>query len=461
MTGVLSNLKYYVFFAVLLIGVPTSYYLSLKFAFVEKTVFFLMVFFTVQMQDINFVSRETFRLTSKGFEVGMVDIATIVILLIVLNRKKQFPIHLPPGSYIYFVYFALSVLSIINSNVVIFSFFELWKMIRMFVYFFVIYNYINNYKQFNDLMRGIAIIIIYIFYQVMQQKYLQGKFQTAGPFPHQNSLVMYSIILGSLVFAYLLNKKNVKFVKFLVWLILLGMNSVVVISTLSRAGMVLYAASISIILYLSFASGFSVKKIGVMFLLLILSTAVLFRAWDSITERFKTAPEESANVRKELAVAALKMVKDKPLGIGLNNFGIKINPPWQYSNHIEMHNADDPDEKNGLVETIYLMIAAECGWHTLFVFLCFLMYFFVLNIQNYFRYRNTDYQFFSIAMIGGLLAIYIESSLEWVLKQTNNFYQLMLVFALIAVLRKLSKTMCSTATLTNQNAKQRLNLNYR
>ncbi len=438
MTDLLSNVKYFVFFAVLLIGVPSGYFLSLKNPMVEKVIFFLMVFFTIQMQDINFVSRETFRLTSKGFEIGMVDIATTVILLLVLHRKNKYPIHLPPGSYIFFAYFAFSALSIVNSSVIIFSLFELWKMMRMFVYFFVIYNYVNDYKQFNDFMRGVAAIIAFIFYQVMVQKYVQGKFQSSGPFPHQNSLVMYSIILGSLVFSYLLNKKNVKFIKFFVWLILFGMISVVVISTLSRAGMVLYALSICIVLILSFSSGFSMKKLGVTFLLLILGIVVLVQAWDSISERFRTAPEESTNVRKELAIAALKMVKDKPLGIGLNNFGIKINPPWQYSNHIEMLNPDDPDEKNGLVETIYLMIAAECGWHTLFIFFCFLFYFYFMNIQNYFRYKKTDYQFFSIGLIGGLLAIYTESTLEWVLKQTNNFYQLMLIFALIAVLKKLS-----------------------
>ncbi len=39
--------------------------------------------------------------------------------------------------------------------------------------------------------------------------------------------------------------------------------------------------------------------------------------------------------------------------------------------------------------------------------------------------------------MGGLLAIYLESTLEWVLKQTNNYYQLMMVFALIAVMKKL------------------------
>jgi hypothetical protein len=156
------------------------------------------------------------------------------------------------------------------------------------------------------------------------------------------------------------------------------------------------------------------------------------------------------------------MVEDEPLGIGVNNFGIKINPPWQYSSHIEMHNPDDEDERNGLVETIYLMIAAESGWHTLGAYFLFIFYFYFLNLRNYYRYRGSDFQFFSVGLIGGLLAIYIESGLEWVLKQTNNFYQLMLMFAMIAVMYKLEQRFKKQHIEIPKNltTKQRVALEY-
>lgn len=439
MSESLSHLKYIIFFATLFIGVPLGYFLSLKFPKVEKVIFFLMMFFTVRMEDINFVSRESFRLTSRGFEIGLVDICTFIIFLLILKRRRSFHIHLPSGSWLYFLYFSLSAISIFNAAVPLFSWFELWKMTRMFLYFYVVYNYVNSFEQFNDFMLGVAAVTVYIFIEVMKQKYWEGRFQSFGPFPHQNSLVMYSIVLGSLIFSFLLNKKDISFVGFSLWLLLFAMTSVSIISTLSRAGLVLYAMSIVIVLGLSFMSGVTSKKITVTVLLIIVSLAIMARAWNSISERFNTAPAESAIVRRDLVLAAVKMANDKPLGIGLNNFGIKINPPWQYSNHIEMHNPDDEDEQNGLVETIYLMIAAESGWHTLAVFLGFIFFFFFRNVQNMLSYRGTDYQYFAIGLTGGLLAIYLESTLEWVLKQTNNFYQLMLMFAMIMVMTKLEK----------------------
>ncbi|MDD2332330.1 MAG: O-antigen ligase family protein [Candidatus Cloacimonetes bacterium] len=438
MTESISDLKYIVFFATLFIGVPWSYFLCLRYPKLERIIFFLMIF-TAKMEDINFVSRETFRLTSKGFEIGMVDMATFVIFLLVMHRKKQYPIKMPPGSYIFFAYFALSALSITNSAVVLFSLFELWKMVRMFLYFFVIYNYIVDFEQLNDFMKGVAAITIYIFIEVMDQKYLQRRFQSPGPFPHQNSLVMYMIIFGSLIFAFLLNKKDISFYKFVFWLVFFGMASVTVISALSRAGLVLFALSVTVILAMSFFAGITQKKTWIAGILIVASLAMLAQAWNSINERFRTAPEESAKTRVDLAVAALKMVKDKPLGIGLNNFGIKINPPWQYSSHIEMRDPDDEDEKNALVETVYLMIAAEAGWHTLALYFTLIFYMYFLNIRNFFRYYGSDFHYYTIGLLGGLLAIYIESGLEWVLKQTNNFYQLMMMFAIITVMYKLER----------------------
>ena len=52
------------------------------------------------------------------------------------------------------------------------------------------------------------------------------------------------------------------------------------------------------------------------------------------------------------------MVRDRPyFGVGLNNWGVVINPPYRYGEHRDL----DDDSKDGIVETIYLLVAAECG----------------------------------------------------------------------------------------------------
>ncbi|MBN2830468.1 MAG: O-antigen ligase family protein [Candidatus Cloacimonetes bacterium] len=423
----------------LLIGVPIGYFNALRRPMFEKIIFFLAIFFTARMEDINFLSHEWLRLTSKGFEVGMVDLATLILFMLVIKRRFQYKISLPPGSTLFFLYFFFSMLSMRNASDPLYSWFEVWKMMRMYTYFFTMYNYIRDERTLNLFMRCVAAITMYVFSEVVRQKYLFHQFQVSGPFPHQNSLVMYMIIFGSIIFSYLLNNKEHSLAKTIVWVGIFGMTAINIISTLSRAGMVLFLASIVIVLLMSFNAGYSSKKIIITIILGFFSLIILARAWDSITERFETAPEASANTRIDLAIAAQKMANDKTLGVGLNNFGIKINPPYNYSSHIPMHDEEDPDEQNGLVETIYLMIAAECGWHTLAIFFMLIFYFYFLNLRNYVRYRGHPYQFVSVAFLGGLLAIYLESVLEWVLKQTNNFYQLMLIFAIISVMYRMDK----------------------
>lgn len=435
----MSDLKYIIFFATLLCAVPIGLLMSIRFAWAEKLVFFLVIFFTCNMVDINFVSMEFYRGTSKGFEFGMVDMSMYILLGLIFIRRRQYPIMiLPPGSLLYFTYFAFSATSIANADIKLYSAFELVKMVRMYLYFWIIANYLRSPAQLDLLMRCVGIIMFYIFIVVINQKYRLGQFQCAGPFPHQNSLVMYVSVFGALIHAYMLNRANIRAG---IWFLLFGMAGICVVASLSRAGLALFAMNSAIVFMLSVFNRSRTpsvrnRKIALAVLIPIAGLAVIIKASDTIIERFKTAPEESKIVRIQLAIAAKNMADDKLFGVGLNNFGLKINPPYPYGAHIPMQDPNDPDEKNGLVETIYLMIAAETGWHNLAVFVVMLLYFYLRNLRNYFLFKRANFRFVAIAFVGALSSIYVQSTLEWVLKQTNNFYQLMLIFGVIVAISR-------------------------
>ncbi len=436
-------MKYLVFFTVLILGVPIGYIFSKKNEKIEYFILFIVLFFTCRVDSatINFFSHETYRGTTRGFEIAVVDIAVLILFLLVVYRGNIYQIKiLPPGSILLFIYFLISFISIRNSGVTIYSYFELLKMLRMYFFYWILYNYIQDLKHIDIIIKFIGIIIIYIFLVVIQQKYLQGIYQVNGPFPHQNSLVMYMIVFSSIIFAALLNIRGTTF-KTIYLFTVFGMSGICIISTLSRAGLACFALSLLLIFLLSYCSGFSLKKISFTFLFIILAGAVLYKAMDTIIERFEKAPEESATTRVDLAHGAVRMANDKFFGIGINNFGLKINAPYKYGDHIKR---GAWNEKEGIVETVYLLIAAETGWLNLIIFLIFIFKFYFINIFNYFRYRQTEYNFIPIALVGALSAIYFESALEWVLKQTGNYYQLMLIFALIAAMSRIYKNAAST-----------------
>lgn len=430
----MSALKYPIFFLFLFIGVPVIGIFASKYKTIRNLIFFAALFFTCNMIDINFISMETYRGTSKGFEFGMVDMAAMILLLQVFVDRKRYRIcWLPPGSFLYFMYFALSTLSIINSDVLMYSAFEIFKMVRVYVFFWTMYNIIVSPEIVTRIVKYISIIVLFIFIVVLKQKYIDHLFQCQGPFPHQNSLVMYMCVFMCIIFSHLLGIGSIK--KMTYWLFVLGAASVSLIATLSRAGMAVGVLGLAVVLSLHLGWKLNPRKIIIVLIMVIAGSGILLKSIDTITERFTTAPEESKTVRIELAQAAVKMANDKLFGIGLNNFAHKINPPYSYSSHIEM----EDDDKGGLVETIYLMIAAETGWHNLVVFLIMLLYFYIRNIINIFRSALPQCRAVSIGIAGGLTAVYAESTLEWVLKQTNNFYQLFFVFALIGAISRINK----------------------
>lgn len=435
----LSEYKYFIFFLTLILLVPLGVLLASTSKFFEKVILFLMIFFTCRLtESIHFVSREFYRGTSRGFEICLVDLVALVLfLVIIIRRGKDFKIRmLPPGSFIYFIYFAFSLASITNSYEPLYSYFEILKMIRMYFYFWVLYNYFNSYDRIALAIHFIPPIIIYIFMVALNQKYRLGVYQINGPLPHQNSLCMYITILSTIMFSQLMNEKKASFLKSAFIFLMFGMGSLLVFFTLSRAGMVCYIGGCLVVLLLSYASGFEIKKFVITGIIGFGAIIAVVAMINTVLKRFETAPVESKITRYNLAISAVNMANDKFLGIGLNNFGVKVNKPWPYSKHL---NKSDKKFKEGLVETVYLMIAAETGWLNLGVFVVFLLYFYIMNFVNIFRFVNTEYQYFAIGLAGGLGSIYLQSSLEWVLKQSPNFYQLMFCFAIIAAMMGIYK----------------------
>jgi hypothetical protein len=435
-------LKYLAFFLACGVGVPLGTWALNRFPRMHAYMSAILLFLTVKTVDINFISREFYRGTSKGFEVSFIDLLLLSMLFYLLIYRRAEIYRRPPGTVLYVLYVLGSLLSFGSAADPLYSAFEILKMLRMYLLFWVIYQWFRSAKDFQVMYYSIGAAMMYIFTIMLKQKYLEGMWQAKGPFPHQNSLVMYANLFNCLLFAYVLHhphkKKGLLMVSFAFWCA--GMLCTVF--TFSRGGLLFLGAGLGIVLLFSLQpKQINARKIGVLLLAGIAAMGIGIKAADSIQERFETAPEESMEVRAVLAIAALNMVKDKPLGVGLNQFGLKINPPYPYGDHIPRQKVSDPyaeEEKGGLVETIYLMIAAECGWHTLAVYLLFVWSFVFRAARMYFRVRHPFVKMWALGLGAGLTSILCNSCFEWVLKQSNNYYQIMMVFALILALERMS-----------------------
>lgn len=435
-------LKYLAFAGACGVGIPMGVWFLNRYPKLHAYVSFLLLFLTVKTVDINFVSREFYRGTSKGFEVSFIDLLLLSMMFYLLIYRRDTLYRRPPGTVLYMLYVLGSVLSLGSSAVLLYSCFEILKMLRMYLLFWVIYQWFRSAKHFQMMYYSMGSAMVYVFIIMLKQKYLEGMWQAKGPFPHQNSLVMYANLFNCLLFAYVLHhpqrKKSLLALSFLFWCT----GILCTVFTFSRGGLLFLGLGLGLVLIFSLhPRQINVRKIGVLCLAGLAGLAIAIKAADSIQERFETAPEESMEVRAVLAIAALNMVKDKPLGVGLNQFGLKINPPYPYGDHIPRKEVTDPyedEEKGGLVETIYLMIAAECGWHTLLIYLTFVWSFVFRAVFLFWRAPQPYVKMWALGLGAGLVSILCNSCFEWVLKQSNNYYQLMWVFALILVLERMS-----------------------
>lgn len=429
--------KYSGFFLASVLGVPIGLYLLMYQRRWFPLFILALTLFTAFDVDINLWGHELYRGQSRGFEVAANDIIILAMALYTFISPKRLQAQkIPAGSFLYLLFFLFSLLSCLNSDSLLYSGYELFRYLRMYCYFYFLYQFLTTSEHVLWVLRGFSFVVFVNLGLMLKQHYLDHMYQAKGLFSHQNSAVMYVNLLNGIFFAYLLNAQDKKTSR-LVWMSLTCLAGFLsTLLTLSRGGMMAMALGLGFIILASVwpLRRLSLKKITLFTGLLLASVLILLKVGDSVVHRYRTAPPESAQYRVELAIAALKMVHDQPLGIGPNNFALKANDSrYHYTDHIFLYEG----MTNGLVETVYLLTAAESGWHTLVVYLLFLGLFLYKALKLFWRSREPFISALALGIAGGLMAIYFESCFEWVLRQTSNYYQMMLIFALVLVLERL------------------------
>lgn len=389
-----------------------------------------MVYLTSNEFSVHFYPMPSWRGTARGYAFNAVSLCAVPLLISMVFNPKYKVRWFPPGSFFYFLYFLSILLSGINALHMHQWGFEVCKMFWMYITFLAAFNYLNNSKNLYLFIYVVALTLIILFLWGVNQKYRMGIYQIRSTFPHQNSLSLYLELLGLLSLGVLMNERISKLLFFLL-LCAFGGSVLLIIFTYSRGGLVIYFGGIAIVCAMSILfNGFSVRRLILMAIGLIVMLSVLGYALPRIIQRFTKAPEASKNTRIYLAIAARRMADDFTLGVGANNFSEYSHPRWDYARENNTNNYDD----GPVVETIYLLVAAECGWGGLVVLLLWFFYYYLSDLISIFVLRKKPCSGIVIGLFAGLTCNYWHSTLEWSLKQFNNFGGQMIIYALIGVI---------------------------
>ena len=424
----------YAVFAIAALGVPPlAFLLYLNRRWMRYVVWGMVAALCLyQGTAINFFSFEEYRGSSRGMEVSVIYLFAAALLLVAALRRSL-PRFVPSaGAGIYLLYFLLCLPSWGAAEDTLFCWMETWKMALMYVTYLAVLAYLEMSDDLKSVLRAFAFFAVWNFLLVVKA-HVSGVYQPHGVFPHQNSMVMAMHLLGSVFFAFYMAKGwrggKIETLAFVA-------AAAAAVRSYSRGALALMPLSYAIVGVLLWWKGTprgSTLRLVNRFLPIALAGAVGLAAMlPRIIERFKTAPESSKTTRVELANCALEMIKDEPWrGVGINNWGIKINPPYEYAERAGRFRNNSAETSDGIVETVYLLVGAECGVPAL---VCMLLWFFsylILALRLVWRLAGTWYACLAAGLVGGLTASYLQSCLEWVLRQQINLIFLVFFFAIL------------------------------
>jgi len=355
----------------------------------------------------------------KGAEVTLID--ALAIALIAATPRKFRRVHL---RWPLIAYTALVLLSLLQNDVPMSTFFYVWQLARMVLVLTAVAMTCRDPKAVRGLILGLIIGIC--FQAVMSLKaHAQGAIQAAGTLGHQNLLGMLThfVIFPSL--AMLLATKKSRWL----WLgPIAGLTAVVL--TASRATIAFSAIGVVLTLLLSMMRQPSGRKTTVALagvLSLVVAAPV---AYATLGARF-SKPSDTGDYDERAAFerAAKAIVHDHPLGVGGNHYVIVANTQG-YSDRAGV--AAVFGSRSAHVHNAYLLSAAETGYAGLVAFVLMLVWPVIVALRCAWRYRRDPRGDVLLGLAVALVMVSLHSLYEWIFVLYVTQYMYAIAVGLIA-----------------------------
>jgi hypothetical protein len=422
-----------------------------------RDVFFIAMLCLIPMTelyDVNFVSRDFYRGTVRGFEVSLVDILSVSILLgsILAPRAGEKRLYWVPSLGFIVFYFFYCVFNVAIADPKLFGMFELSKIVRGIVMFLAVAMYVRSEREVKIALFAIAGIICYESLLALRQRYLWGVHRVFGSMEHSNSLAaLFCVSVPVFVAAF--NSRAAWYLKALC-AAAIAMAAVGVILTISRAGVVILAFGIFCTILATMSFKITFRK-GVIAMVLFLGAAGLVaKSWETLKERFteSSLDEEYAAKHNQGRGYYLRLAKaiavDRAFGVGLNNWsywvsnqygprlGYMFNP---YRGTDREPNYDIPegvtnidDAQAAPAHNLGALTLGELGIPGLIVFaLLWLRWF---QMGAYFLWPRTPDLWHQVGagIFFSICCMFLQSITEWVFRHSPIFYMFHVLLGMLA-----------------------------
>ncbi len=380
-------------------------------------------------------SIEWYRGHTKGFHFYFNHALAIALLVAKLREDPSRFTRMPPGLAAYWIYCALSMLSIVNAPNPWYVIMAGQKMFFASVIFLAVYHFIRNRDDVAFFLKVMALTLMWEAFVVLKMKYLDGMYQVRGTFEHQNPLCMYAVMIGMV---FLGAGMGPQFRGDRLCQLAFIACAIIVQATLSRGGMAMFALGSAAVVGLCVMERLTRRRMIVIAGMGVVGILGLLLTADTIVARFSDhGNQASGELRDVLNEASRRMVADHPIGVGWNNYGLTINHPYPYANVVYEWLEDrnmpiDYDTPNALVESHYFLLLAENGYPGLAAYLALITIFLWKNLRGAIAFGGTTLRWVSVGIAAGCSLNYVQSTLERVLTQPRNLMLWIILLGLTA-----------------------------
>ena len=302
-----------------------------------RDLFFLALVSTcplIERLDVNFVSREWYRGTSRGFEVAILDVLAISLLVssVLFPRHGESRVYWPASFGLMLLLFFYAAFNVGYSDPRLFGLFELFRMFRGLLLVLAVAFYLRSEQQLRVMVLGVALFLWFECLLTLKQRYLEGIHRVPGTLIESNSLSVLLCTAAPVMVAAV----NSAFPRWL-RLFCAGVLPFIAVSevmTISRAGVTTMGLVLFLTALFTIKFRITAKGIALTAIVVIGTTGIVAKSWKSLSERFheSTLKDEYENKAKLGRGYYLRIAKaiaaEDIFGVGLNNWSYWVSNYW-------------------------------------------------------------------------------------------------------------------------------------
>ena len=374
-------------------------------------------------------SVEFYRGHTKGFEFSlMVGLGIALTTCSFIRRPPGFR-ALPPGFWVYIAYCLLSCVSLIPAGNRIYGLMAAWKFASVVMVFVGAFHAFRDREDLRWVVRTLAITLIFQTLVCLKLRYLDGRWQVHGWFEHQNPMCMWAYLCAVPTLSMALSPDTDRR-DTLLCLGAVAATGLMILLSVSRGGLGAFAVGAAGVTGLALLRGFSAKKLVITGLGACGAIAAGLLALDSVMIRIRedAARENEEDLRPILNRQSKAMLRDSPIGIGWNNFGIVNSLPnqkyvtilmdWDISRGFRI--VEENYLAGPLTESLYWLLLSETGYQGFVSYAAFLALTLWWSFRGMILYWKTPLGYFIAGVLVALTLTYLHGSVERILSQTKN-----------------------------------------